>query len=134
MGLGHEKVVEASLNDAPVVGLVNFRQHSSTAHQISQIRWHGPLKQQLETVKIEEVKDSDYVIVLDPPEAPLQRSGPNRRKMVIFAGFLGIGLGIVIGFLKEYIENSKNKNQEKFIQFKNLISKNLAELMFIRKL
>ena len=92
------------------------------------------LKQQLETAKIEEVKESDYVIILDPPEAPLERSGPNKRKMVIFAGFLGIGLGIVIGFLKEYIEVSKNKNQEKFIQFKNLISKNLAELMFIRKL
>jgi len=29
------------------------------------------LKQQLETTKIEEVKQSDYVVVLDPPEAPL---------------------------------------------------------------
>ena len=27
------------------------------------------LKQQLETTKIEEVKESNYVIVLDPPEA-----------------------------------------------------------------
>ena len=26
------------------------------------------LKQQLETTKIEEVKESDYVIILDPPE------------------------------------------------------------------
>ena len=87
------------------------------------------LKQQLETTKIEEVKESDYVIVLDPPEAPLKRSGPNRRKMVIFAGFLGIGLGIAIGFLKEYIEDSKIEDREKFIQFKSLILKNLAELM-----
>jgi len=87
------------------------------------------LKQQLETTKIEEVKESDYVIVLDPPEAPLKRSGPNRRKMVIFAGFLGIGLGIAIGFLKEYIEDSKIEDREKFIQFKSLILKNSAELM-----
>ena len=30
------------------------------------------LKQQLETTKIEEVKESDYVIILDSPEIPLR--------------------------------------------------------------
>jgi uncharacterized protein involved in exopolysaccharide biosynthesis len=79
------------------------------------------LKQQLETTKIEEVKDSDYVIVLDPPEAPLKRSGPNRRKMVIFAGFLGIGLGVGLGLVIEFIK----ENQEKVKQFLDLILKNL---------
>jgi uncharacterized protein involved in exopolysaccharide biosynthesis len=79
------------------------------------------LKQQLETTKIEEVKESDYVIVLDPPEAPLQRSGPNRRKMVIFAGFLGIGLGMSLGLVIEFIK----ENQEKVKQFLDLILKNL---------
>ena len=38
------------------------------------------LKQKLETTKIDEVKDSDYVIVLDPPEVPLERSAPNRSR------------------------------------------------------
>ena len=79
------------------------------------------LKQQLETTKIEEVKELDYVIVLDPPEAPLQRSGPNRRKMVIFSGFLGIGLGMVIGLVIEFLK----ENQEKVKQFLDLILKNL---------
>jgi len=79
------------------------------------------LKQQLETTKIEEVKESDYVVVLDPPEAPLERSGPNRRKMVIFAGFLGIGLGIAIGLVIEFIK----ENWEQIKQVKKLISENL---------
>mgnify|MGYP000196280801 CR=1 FL=1 len=79
------------------------------------------LKQQLETTKIEEVKESDYVVVLDPPEAPLKRSGPNRRKMVIFAGFLGIGLGIFIGLVIEFLK----ENQVKVKQFINLIFNNL---------
>jgi len=91
------------------------------------------LKQQLETTKIEEVKESDYVVILDPPEAPLKRSGPKKRKMVIFAGFLGIGLGLAIGFLKEYIEESKNEDREKFIQIKSLVLKNLAELILRKK-
>ena len=64
------------------------------------------LKQQLENVKIDEVKDSDYVIVLDPPEAPLVRSKPQKRTIVIMAGLVGIGLGIMLGFIKEYVEHS----------------------------
>ena len=31
------------------------------------------LKQQLEMTKIEEVKDSDYVIIIDPPSVPLEK-------------------------------------------------------------
>ena len=54
------------------------------------------LKQQLETTKIEEVKESDYVIVVDPPEIPLVRSKPNKRNMVIMAGILGLGLGVFL--------------------------------------
>ena len=50
------------------------------------------LKQQLETIKIEEVKESDYVIVIDPPETPLFYTKPKKRNMVIMAGFIGIFL------------------------------------------
>jgi uncharacterized protein involved in exopolysaccharide biosynthesis len=87
------------------------------------------LKQQLETAKIEEVKELDYVIVLDPPEAPLIRSKPNKRKMVILAGFLGIGLGLVLAFCKEYVENSDSKDQDKIKEVKISLIKNLKELI-----
>jgi len=33
----------------------------------------------LKTTKIEEVKESDYMVVLDPPEAPLDPSKPKKR-------------------------------------------------------
>ena len=39
------------------------------------------LKQQFETTKIEEVQKSDYVIVLDHPEAPLSYSKPNKKRI-----------------------------------------------------
>ena len=42
------------------------------------------LKQQLETVKIDEVKYSDYIIVVDPPNLPLIKSKPNKRKTLGF--------------------------------------------------
>jgi capsule polysaccharide export protein KpsE/RkpR len=87
------------------------------------------LKQQLETAKIEEVKKRDYVIVLDPPEAPLVRSRPNKKLMVILAGFLGIGLGVIIGLVREYAQNRDEEEQEKMGQAKSLIIKNIMDFI-----
>jgi uncharacterized protein involved in exopolysaccharide biosynthesis len=87
------------------------------------------LKQQLETTKIEEVKDSNYVVVLDPPEAPISRSRPKKRRMVIFAGFFGLGLGVAIGFVKEYFKNSAEEEKDKIMQIKSLIIKNITEII-----
>ena len=91
------------------------------------------LKQQLETTKIEEVKKSDYVIVLDPPEAPLVHSKPNKRLIVILAGIVGIGLGIVLGFLKGYIESIDGKDLEKLNQIKSLSIKAIFDIIPLYK-
>jgi LPS O-antigen subunit length determinant protein (WzzB/FepE family) len=49
------------------------------------------------------------VHILDPPEAPLVRTSPKKRKTVIMAGFLGIGLGVGLVFVREYWKNSENQ-------------------------
>jgi len=87
------------------------------------------LKQQLETTKIEEVKESDYVIVLDSPEIPLQRSKPNKKRMVILAGILGTGLGVVLAFMREFASNSDKEEKEKMTEVKSLVLKNISELI-----
>ena len=87
------------------------------------------LKQHLETTKIEEVKESDYVIVLDPPEAPLWPSKPKKKRVVILAGFLGIGLGIIFGFVREYAENSGQTDREKMGKVKSLVVKNISDFL-----
>ena len=87
------------------------------------------LKQQLETTKIEEVKDSDYVVVLDPPEAPLERAKPQRRRIVLVAGVLGIGIGILIGFINEYFNNRNIDEWEKIGQARLLLIKNIFDLL-----
>jgi uncharacterized protein involved in exopolysaccharide biosynthesis len=66
------------------------------------------LKEENELAKIQEVEETPVVHVLDLPEAPLDRSGPNKRKTVILAGFLGIGLGVGLVFVREYWKNSEN--------------------------
>ena len=87
------------------------------------------LKQQLETTKIEEVKESDYVVILDSPEVPLKYSKPKKGLLVILAGFLGISLGVVIAFIIEYFQNSKKEEKEKMIELKSLLRKNISELI-----
>ena len=46
------------------------------------------LMQQLEMSKIEELKEVNFVLVVDPPEVPLQKSFPNKKKIVMFSLFL----------------------------------------------
>ena len=87
------------------------------------------LKQQLETTKIEEVKESDYVIVLDPPETALYYSKPKKRAMVILAGILGIAFGVAIGFFREYLGNSKDEQDGKMNEIKSQLVKNIKELV-----
>ena len=87
------------------------------------------LKQQLETTKIEEVKESDYVVVLDSPEIPLSRSSPNRKRAVILAGIFGLGLGLVLAFIKEYFTNRDKEEKDKLYALRSLIIRNISELI-----
>ena len=52
------------------------------------------------------VEEATVVHVLDPPEAPLKRSKPQKKRIVIMAGFFGIGLGVGLVFVREYWKNS----------------------------
>ena len=75
------------------------------------------------------MKESNYVIVIDPPEIPLQRSKPNKRLMVILAGFLGLGFGMVLAFVREFATNSEKEEKDKMTEAKYLIFKNISELI-----
>ncbi|MBL52206.1 MAG: hypothetical protein CMG57_09655 [Candidatus Marinimicrobia bacterium] len=86
------------------------------------------LKQQFETTKIEEVKDTEYVIILDPPEVPSYRSRPKRKMMLILSIILGIGLGIIFSFIKES-SKAEEKEQKKIHQAKSLFIKNIFDLL-----
>ena len=87
------------------------------------------LKQQFETTKIEELREADYVIVLDPPEIPLYSSKPKKKKMVILAGIIGIALGIAIGFIIEFFKNKNNYDREKINRAFILFQKNIIDFI-----
>ena len=76
------------------------------------------LKQQLENTKIEEVKDSKYVIILDPPNVPIISSEPRKRQLVIASGIFGIILAIVFILFKHFILSAGKNEKAKIQQLK----------------
>jgi uncharacterized protein involved in exopolysaccharide biosynthesis len=126
-----EKGLMAAEEDLKVFMDRNRRIENSPALQLEQQRLgrevtvltgvFTTLKQQLETTKIEEVKESDYVVILDRPEVPLERSKPKKTLMVILAGFFGLGLGMALAFIQEYATNSEKEEKDKMTEAKSLI-------------
>lgn len=86
------------------------------------------LKQQLETSKIEEVKDSDYVIVIDSPDFSLIKTKPNRLMMIFVSLFFGLSAGILIGFISEYFAQSDEVDKLKIQEARLIMKKILGNL------
>jgi uncharacterized protein involved in exopolysaccharide biosynthesis len=87
------------------------------------------LKQHLETTKIEQVKESDYVIVLDPPVAPLYPSSPNKRFVAILAVVFGLAVGVFFAFLLDLFINSEDTEMQKLKNAKYLFLNNILGLV-----
>ena len=91
------------------------------------------LKQQLEMTKIEEVKESTLIQVLDPPIAPFHRDSPNRRLSVLLSLILGFGLAVIVAFVKEYASNSDDDEKGKLREITELTKSNISDLIPFRK-
>ena len=87
------------------------------------------LKQQLETTKIEEVKESNYVVVLDPPEAPLDRAYPRKKMMVIIAGLVGVLLGVFFALIRGYLDDNSLHDKNIIRKAKKILFNNIFDLI-----
>ena len=87
------------------------------------------LKQQLETTKIEQVKDSDYIVIIDPPTLPIFYTFPRKRQYVLFAGLFGIGFGLVLAFLKHYIDLLLKKEKDNLIHIISILFNNIKSII-----
>jgi uncharacterized protein involved in exopolysaccharide biosynthesis len=109
------------------------RQISSPALQLQQERLardveiqtgiYLTLKQQLELAKIEEVQETSIVQVLDKPQVPLGPSNINPKFNVMLAGVFGLGVGILLGFLRSYTKNTDISERRKLRRMRNFLKK-----------
>lgn len=70
------------------------------------------LNQQYYTTKIQEARDTPTVQMLDEPVPPEKRSKPNRKLLVLVAGFLTFTFSIFGAFVMEYFEKVKQQEDE----------------------
>ena len=92
------------------------------------------LKQQFELAKIEEVQEASIVQVLDKPQVPLGPDNKNLKLSVLLAGFLGVGLGIMIGFIRAYADNSDMDERKKIRRVKHLFKKKIKDIFQDRRI
>jgi uncharacterized protein involved in exopolysaccharide biosynthesis len=119
------------------------RQISSPALQLEQERLirevdiqkgiYLTLKQQLELAKIEEVQQTTIIQVLDKPQVPLTTSNIKLRLSVYLAGIMGVALGIILGFVRAYVNNPKMDERKKLRRVKALIKKKGKDFFFDRR-
>jgi len=120
------------------------RQISSPALQLEQGRLardveiqkgiYLTLKQQLELAKIEEVQETSIVQILDKPQLALGPSNKNLKLSVLLAGVLGIGLGIMLGFVRSYLDNNDMEERKKLRRVKHFFKKKIKDLFKDRRI
>jgi len=92
------------------------------------------LKQQLELAKIEEVQEASIVQVLDEPQAPLSPSNKKIKNSILLSAVLGLGIGIILGFIRSYLDNSNISERKKLFRVKNFIRKKGKDFIFDKRI
>jgi uncharacterized protein involved in exopolysaccharide biosynthesis len=69
------------------------------------------LTQQYEMARVQEVRDSPTVQVLDIAKVAEKRAKPKRRLMVMLSVFLAVFLSVFFAFFLEYLENIKKEEK-----------------------
>jgi len=120
------------------------RQISSPALQLEQERLERDvevqkgiyliLKQQLELAKIEEVQETSVVQVLDRPTVAFNPSNKNLVLSVILSFILGGGLGVMIGFIRSYLDSNDMEERKKLRRTKHFLKKKTREIILDRRI
>jgi len=92
------------------------------------------LKQQQELNKIEVIEKASIVQVLDGPQVALSASNTISTKLIlIIASILGLGLGIILGLVRSYANNSDVEERKKLRRAKYFFYKKSKEFLLDRR-
>jgi uncharacterized protein involved in exopolysaccharide biosynthesis len=110
-----EELTELMSSEAKRVADTNKKylesQIDKTLDPFIRTKIYSMVAQQIETSMMAEVKENFAFKVIDPPRAPDRAIKPKRLQMVIASFIASLFLGIVIAFLKEYIDKFRMKQK-----------------------
>ncbi|MGD9488987.1 MAG: GumC family protein [Calditrichaceae bacterium] len=84
--------------------------------------------QQYEQAKLQEVKNTPSIQIIDKAVPPVKKFKPIRWLIVVVSGLLGIFTGIFFSFLNEYMSRLKLNDPERYLNFSSLIKETKSDL------
>jgi len=87
------------------------------------------LKQQLELAKIEAVQQNSIVQILDPPQVALFPFNKNLKRNLILALLSGLGIGVFLAFLRNYLDNDNISERKKIRRVRMYLRKKTKEII-----
>ena len=92
------------------------------------------LKQQLELAKIEGVQEASIVQILDNPQLPFSPVNKNLVSTIALSIVLGLFIGIIIAFMRSYINNNDVDERRKLRRVKSFIKKKGKDVIIDRRI
>jgi uncharacterized protein involved in exopolysaccharide biosynthesis len=86
------------------------------------------LQQQLELAKIEEIQESSVIQILDKPQIPVDSFNINTKASVLLSSVIGLILGVLIGFARNFINNDDMGERKKLRRVKFLLKSKSKDL------
>jgi tyrosine-protein kinase Etk/Wzc len=90
------------------------------------------LTQEYEKAKIQEVKDTPTVEILDEANLPERKSFPRRTQIVVISFVCSLFLGLLLAFFFEYLEKMKD-DKEEYKEWKDIVETIKSDFKKIRK-
>ncbi len=81
------------------------------------------LKEQLELSRIEQIQRSSIFQILDEPQLPLEPSNKNIRSSIISSSVLGILMGLLLAFVRSYLNSNNLEERRKIRKIKGSLIK-----------
>jgi uncharacterized protein involved in exopolysaccharide biosynthesis len=78
------------------------------------------LQQATEQAKIDEVRDTPTITVVEAPSMPVRRDGRGTPKAAIIGGLLGLVLGIALAFAREFLSRPEVRLSTEYEEFVEL--------------
>jgi uncharacterized protein involved in exopolysaccharide biosynthesis len=108
---------------------LNFQQERLQRQVQLQQQLYTTLSQSFEQAKIEEVRDTPVITVVEPPEAPVRPDPRGLVRNVFLTVILGTLLGMALAIGRAYAVNARSLRTHEVTEFDRLRRETLADLI-----
>lgn len=87
------------------------------------------LAKALEQAKIEEVRDSPVITIVENPELPVAADERPLLVRTVLALFLGLALGVVLSLMRDAYDRANERNSPEVLEFRRLMRDTLHDVL-----